>query len=68
MSNIIECQDCPEYEQCPTQNPNVCQMREHNLTWRWFNRQAMFRPDGTITSVPSKLTEQGHMTQLSLEL
>lgn len=33
-----------------------------------MNRQAMFRPDGSTTSVPVRTTEEAPMQQLNLDL
>ena len=65
MSNVIECHDCPEYD---AKLPRCLTEGSCPYKGKPFNRQAMFRPDGSITSVPTRLTERPSYKQLNLGL
>ena len=57
------CQTCHYRDRCEVKGDLTCKAYTQSEP---LNRQAVFRVDGTTTSVPTKLTEAAPMRQLDL--
>lgn len=57
------CQTCHYRDRCEVKGDLTCKAYTQSEP---LNRQAMFRVDGSITSVPTRLTEKPKLKQLNL--
>jgi len=64
----MNCETCLYRDTCEIQNANTCKdyTEADGDVFQPLNRQAMFRTDGSMTSVPTRLTEQPRYKQLNL--